>query len=53
MPIEKCKSCERYDHERGKTRNKLYCTFSCEEYKTEMMIRAIAYNKGVLDLWKK
>lgn len=45
--IEKCKSCNRYDKEQDRMKNKLYCIFSCEEYKQEMAQRAIAYNRAV------
>ena len=45
--IEKCKSCNRYDKEQDRMKNKLFCMFNCEEYKQEMAQRAIAYNRAV------
>ena len=47
MIIEKCNSCNRYDKEQDRMRNKLFCMFSCEEYKQEMAQRVIAYNRAV------
>ena len=46
-PIEKCKSCEKYDHINHKMRNKLRCMFACEDYKLDQSIRILQYNRAV------
>lgn len=46
-PIEKCITCERYDHEQGRMKNRLRCTFGCEDYKQKCASSAIAYNRAV------
>lgn len=51
--VERCESCSRYDHKRDRMRNRLYCLFSCEEYKTETNLRAIAYNEAVVKEMEK
>lgn len=52
MKIEKCESCSHYDHKRNRMRNRLHCLFSCEEYKTETNLQAIAFNKAVKEMEK-
>ena len=40
MTIEKCKMCDRYDSEKDRPRNWLYCKFHCEDlikYECERM----------------
>lgn len=40
MTIEKCETCSRYDFEKDKPRNWLYCKFCCDdliEYENERM----------------
>ena len=46
-PIEKCKNCDWYNHERGKVFNKLHCIVDCEELKEVQYRRAIEYNLAV------
>ncbi len=46
-PINKCKSCVRYDHENYKMKNKLRCMFSCNEYMIYLKRKAIEYNRAV------
>ena len=48
-PIEKCKDCEWYNHEKGRMYNKLRCMVDCEELRNEATARAIAYNLAVSD----
>ena len=35
FPTNKCEACERYDQEKMRQRNGLYCMTSCEDYKDE------------------
>lgn len=46
-PIEKCKSCDRYNHDKMCMRNKLRCMFKCEEYIANQSRRIFAYNRAV------
>lgn len=46
-PIEKCKTCERYDHVNHKMMNKLRCMTGCDEYMLDQSIRAYNYNRVV------
>ena len=46
-PIEKCKTCDRYNHQEHRRKNKLRCMFTCDEYMEEMARRAMAYNIAV------
>lgn len=46
-PLEKCKTCDRFNHDTGKMRNKLICTFFCEEYRICQEKKAIEFNRAV------
>ena len=46
-PIEKCKMCERYNHEEDKMRNKLRCMVGCKEYMQHEAQKAYKYNRAV------
>jgi len=46
-PIEKCKNCNRFNHEEGKMKNKLKCMFSCEDYILDQSTKAFEYNRSV------
>lgn len=48
-PIEKCKTCERFNHSTGKFRNKLRCMVDCEEYQEYQSIKIFEYNRAVSD----
>lgn len=48
-PIEKCKTCERFNHSTGKFRNKLRCMVDCEEYREYQSIKMFEYNRAVSD----
>lgn len=41
VPVEKCVICPRWDHEKHKMRNQLYCTFGCQEYIDEVANQAL------------
>lgn len=41
-----CNGCDRYDDENDRMKNKLYCTFGCEEYRRISSARAYEYNKA-------
>lgn len=45
--ISKCKTCRYYDGKTDKPKNKLRCTFGCEEYIRDSAQRALAYNRAV------
>ena len=46
-PIEKCKTCDKFDHENQKMRNKLRCMITCEELQKEQSRKAFEYNRAV------
>jgi hypothetical protein len=48
-PIKKCKTCDEYNHEKGRMYNKLRCMVDCEELRIEATARAIAYNLAASD----
>jgi hypothetical protein len=48
-PILKCANCKRYNKEENRQRNKLFCTFKCDEYIQEMSRMAFEYNRAVSD----
>lgn len=41
-----CKGCNRYDEENDRMKNRIYCTFGCEEYRRISSERAYEYNKA-------
>ena len=41
-----CKGCDRYDEENDRMKNRIYCTFGCEEYRKISSMRAYEYNKA-------
>ncbi len=45
--IEKCKTCESFNHDTGKMRNKLRYMFMCEDYQKEQHRQAMIYNRSV------
>ena len=47
MITDKCKSCERYNHEQDRMKNKLWCMCNCDEYEKEMSQRMFEYNRSV------
>lgn len=46
-PIEKCRTCEKYDHTNKRMRNKLRCMVGCEEYIQDQSKKAFEYNRAV------
>jgi hypothetical protein len=46
-PIEDCKKCDKYDHEKHKMRNIQRCMFTCLEYQKEQERRMFEYNRAV------
>lgn len=42
-----CKGCNKYDDENDRMKNRLYCTFGCEEYRRISTMRAYEYNKAI------
>ena len=46
-PIEKCRTCEKYDHVNKRMRNKLRCMVGCEEFKEDQTRKAFEYNRAV------
>jgi len=46
-PIDKCKTCDRYDHSNMRQKNKLRCMFSCDELQTYQAKKAFQYNRAV------
>jgi len=45
--LEKCKTCSRWDHDKHRMRNKLYCTFACDERIKHQNKIATDYNASV------
>lgn len=45
--LEKCKTCSRWDHNKHKMRNKLYCMFSCDARIKHQGRIAAEYNEAV------
>lgn len=41
-----CKGCDRYDDKNDRMKNRLFCTFGCEEYRKISSMRAYEYNKA-------
>lgn len=48
-PTEKCKTCDRYNHEAGRVSNRLRCLVDCDDLRIEHRKRAIEYNLAVSD----
>ncbi len=46
-PIEACKKCDKYDHEKHEMRNIQRCMFTCLEYQKEQERRMLEYNRAV------
>ena len=46
-PIEKCKSCKKYDNINHKMKNKLRCMFYCEDYLEDQAKKILQYNRAV------
>lgn len=47
MIIEKCKTCNKYNHKKDCIKNKLWCMFGCDDYMREMDRRIFEYNRTV------
>ena len=47
MMIEKCKTCESFNRDTGKMRNKLRCMFMCADSQMEQHRQAMIYNRSV------
>lgn len=46
-PIEKCKSCDKFNHDKKCMKNKLRCMFKCEEYISDQSRKSFEYNRTV------